>query len=492
MKLSALLKGIKPVRWNVARDTEILHLTADSRDVKRGSAFIAVRGTKSDGHQFLAQARVNGAAACIVETVPEGELARSVPWVLAPSSHEAMIHAARNFFGDPASQMTVVGVTGTNGKTTFTYLMEGVLESAGMPTGVVGTVNYRARRKIWPSKNTTPGAVDLQRMLSEILKIGAKHCVMEVSSHALDQKRADGIEFDIVVFTNLTQDHLDYHADMEMYGNAKRRLFTELLESSRKKRKAAVVNVDSAFGAALARQLHGRVVRYGWETGDVRVLQSRGDENGTQAVVSTPEGPVEVHSALVGRHNLYNILAAVAAGWAMGLGREDMKRGIARVRTVPGRMERVDHAGRSVWVDYAHTPDALKHVLLVTKSITPGHVTCVFGCGGDRDRGKRPQMGKIASTLADRVIITSDNPRSEDPLRIIEEIKRGIEARPEIEILPLPDRRQAIVEAVRGCGPGDGILLAGKGHEDYQIIRDKKLPFSDVAVAREALKAHAS
>lgn len=491
MKLSRLLRGVKVIDWHADRSTEISHLTSDSRLVKRGSLFVAVQGVREDGQRYLADARVNGAVAALVQRPPEGDMRDGIPWVQVSDPARSLVESAKSFFGDPSGRMSVVGVTGTNGKTTFAYLVESLLESAGRPAGVIGTVNHRVRRKSWPSRNTTPGPVELHGMLSDMARMGARICVMEVSSHALDQRRVDGIEFDVAVFTNLSQDHLDYHVDMESYGKAKRRFFTEVLAASRKKRRTAVLNVDQEFGRALAAEIKFPVIRYGWEQGDVRVLQSRSDERGTDAVLLTPEGPMHVHTSLAGRHNVYNILAAAATGLALGLKPEDIRKGIFKLRSVPGRMEKVEQSGKSVWVDYAHTPEALRHALIVARSVTPGRVTCVFGCGGDRDRGKRPLMGRIASRLSNRLVLTSDNPRSEDPMRILEDIRKGVERDGGIEILTVPDRRQAIVEGIRGCAKGDSVLLAGKGHEDVQILGNKRIQFSDVAVAREALRAHA-
>ncbi|MBI2891305.1 MAG: UDP-N-acetylmuramoyl-L-alanyl-D-glutamate--2,6-diaminopimelate ligase [Nitrospirae bacterium] len=492
MRLGTILKGLPDVEWNGHKGLDVTRITGDSREVRRGAAFFAVKGAKADGHAFLSQAQLAGAAACVVERPPEGAFSNGMPWIRVPDTQAALHQAARIFFGDPSSRLALVGVTGTNGKTTFTYLVESILETAGRPAGVIGTVNYRVRRKVVPARNTTPGIVDLQRLLSEFAEAGARDAVMEVSSHALDQRRVDGLDFDAAVFTNLTQDHLDYHSDLRSYGLAKKRFFTEVLPSSRKKRKTAVLNTDTPLGREIAAEVSTPVTGYGWEVGDVHVRQARSEGAGLELLLGTPLGPLEVHSPLVGRHNVYNILAAVATACVLGVGKEEIRKGVARLRLVPGRMERVEHRDRTVWVDYAHTPEALRHALLVAQSVTPGQVTCVFGCGGDRDRLKRPLMGRIASLLSDRLVLTSDNARSEDPLKIIDEIRKGIGQDCRIEVIAIADRRQALVEAVRGCRAGDAVLLAGKGHEDYQIMGEKRMSFSDVAVAKEVLRAHAS
>jgi len=386
-----------------------------------------------------------------------------------------------------------VGITGTNGKTTTSYLVEALLRARGLPTGIVGTIQYTVRGAARPASQTTPEAIELQALLAEMVAAGVRGVSMEVSSHALELHRVDGVAFDIALFTNLTQDHLDLHGTMERYRAAKARLFG-LLEAGGKPDPAAVLNVDDPVGAAWASALRCRVLTFGLGPGArIRAAHYASTLEGITLEAETPAGPIALRSRLIGEHNVMNLLGAVGVGVALGLGPEAIARALATVEAVPGRFERVDAGqGFLVVVDYAHTPDALRRVLETARPLTPGRLGVVFGCGGDRDRGKRPIMGAIAAELGDRVWITSDNPRSEPPEAIIEEIARGIVTPPREGYTRVPDRYDAIRDALGWAAPGDTVVIAGKGHETYQLVADRTLPFDDRAVAREILARRAT
>jgi UDP-N-acetylmuramoyl-L-alanyl-D-glutamate--2,6-diaminopimelate ligase len=416
-----------------------------------------------------------------------------------------MSETAAAFYHHPTGTIPLIGITGTNGKTTTTYLVEAILAKAGMPAAVLGTINYRFKDQTFSAPHTTPESVELQRTLRELVDLGARSVVMEVSSHALDQRRVDGCRFDIGVFTNLTRDHLDYHKDMASYLESKRRFFTELLVPDRQKPKRhAVVNIDDPLGHLMARSAPCPVITYGL-VADARVTarEVHFSTTGISGILSTPKGETEFHSRLLGRFNLYNILAAVSAAVAMELPLAAIRSGIEGHEKVAGRLERVDNnLGITVLVDYAHTGDALENVLKTLLEIASARIITVFGCGGDRDRGKRPIMGEIAGRYSDMTIITSDNPRSEEPSRIMDQIRAGIDplAIKEYTVPQLSDgfaekgfaavksRKEAIYLAIRLAKPGDIVLLAGKGHEDYQIIGSQRIHFDDREEAAAAMK----
>ena len=461
----------------------------DSRTVTPGVVFVALKGQHADGTAFAQQAIDRGAAAIVSEQPAPPDV--HVPWAIVEDARRALAVLAAAFYREPSGDMRVVGITGTNGKTTTAYLVASVFEAAGVQCGLLGTVGYR----IGPGEGgtreaarTTPEAPDLQALLREMVDRGCGACAMEVSSHALSLHRVDGMQFAAGVFTNLTRDHLDFHADMDDYFRAKRKLFEMLPRDA-----PSVINVDDPRGASLV-DAGGKPLTYAINRpADVTPGQLSYSLQGLDFEVRTPAGAVRVRSKLVGRPNVYNILAAVSTAVALALPIDAIERGLQSLEGVPGRFQVVSTAGDrvTVVVDYAHTDDALRNLLETARPLATGRLITVFGCGGDRDRTKRPLMGAVASRLSDLIVITSDNPRSEDPGRIIEEVQRGITADTVREGTPRPlaiaDRRDAIVKAIELARPGDVVLIAGKGHEKYQAIGNRVLPFDDVAVAREAL-----
>jgi UDP-N-acetylmuramoyl-L-alanyl-D-glutamate--2,6-diaminopimelate ligase len=461
----------------------------DSRRVAPGECFVAVPGFRVDGRRFVAEAVARGAALIVTEGPPLDAIA--VPQVLVPSARAALGRVAAAYWGHPSRELTVVGVTGTNGKTTTTYLVEALLRARGLTPGVVGTIEYRLGGRRLGAGQTTPEAPALQALLAEMREAGARGVAMEVSSHALALHRVDDVAFDVAVFTNLTQDHLDFHGTLEEYRRAKRRLF-ELLERSPKPGRTAVINADDPAGPEMVRDLGVPVLTFGLSPlAAVRGVEWTVTLQGVRLVAQTPGGRVTLASGLTGEHNVLNLLGALAVGLALGLDRDTAAEALATVEAVPGRFEQV-RAGQPflVVVDYAHTPDALERVLRTARKLTPGRLGVVFGCGGDRDRAKRPLMGALAARLADRVWVTSDNPRSEDPTRILEDILAGVrqveggEARTARDV----DRRAAIAAALDWARAGDTVVIAGKGHETAQIVGSAVLPFDDREVARELLR----
>jgi UDP-N-acetylmuramoyl-L-alanyl-D-glutamate--2,6-diaminopimelate ligase len=470
-----------------ALDTECSGVTHDSRVVTPGSVFVALRGLKAEGVAFAPEAVSAGAAAIVAEQPPAAPV--GVPWIVVKDARLALALLAAEFFGHPSRQMRVIGITGTNGKTTTSYLTSAIFEAAGIACGLMGTVTYRIGKQAFDATRTTPEAPELQGFMRRMVAEGCGACVMEVSSHALALRRADGIEFAAGVFTNLTRDHLDFHADMEDYFASKRRLFEMLPDDA-----PAIVNMDDPRAPALL-DVAKRPVTYAiHKPADVTPGALLYSLNGLDFDINIPAGKVRVKSKLVGKPNVYNMLAAVATAASLGVPIEAIERGLRRLPGVPGRFELASAGGDdiTVIVDYAHTDDALRNLLETARPMATRRLITVFGAGGDRDRTKRPLMGMVAARLSDVVVITSDNPRSEDPLRIIEEVKRG--ADPETrqsnaEVLSVVDRRDAIVEAITRALPGDVVLIAGKGHEKYQEVAGRTHPFDDVAVAREALEA---
>jgi UDP-N-acetylmuramoyl-L-alanyl-D-glutamate--2,6-diaminopimelate ligase len=454
-----------------APSVEVTALAYDNRAVTPGTAFFCVRGMTRDGHEFAPDAIARGAVALIVDH----PLGLGVPEVLVPDVRAAMAPAAARLAGDPTARLQVVGITGTNGKTTTAFLMRALLEAAGRPTGLLGTVTSVIAGVEAPTERTTPEAIDLQRTFAQMLAGGDQACAMEVSSHALELHRADAIHWAVAVFTNLTQDHLDFHPDMEAYFAAKRRLF----EAGPR---AAVVNVDDPYGRRLAEEFEAVTFAIDHDA-DVRAENVRFGIDGSTFTVDG----VAFRSPLPGRFNVLNALGAIAAARALGVEDATIAEALPKAGRIPGRFEPVDEGQPfAVLVDYAHTPDSLDNVLRAARQIAQSRVLCVFGCGGDRDRGKRPEMGRIASELADVAIVTSDNPRSEDPETIIAEVVAGMGPGAVVE----PDRRAAIERAVTMAADGDVVVIAGKGHEQGQEFADgRKLPFDDVTVAREALRA---
>lgn len=475
----------------------IHHLCDDSRQVRTGSLFVAIGGTQKDGASFAGEAAARGAAAIVSDreiTLPDaGTRAResSLPIIVkVPDARHALAKLSAAFFGLDRIQadggLEVIGVTGTNGKTTVSYMTRSILQAEHRRVALLGTIEYDLVGRRMRAELTTPGPIELSRHLIEAHEAGARHAVMEVSSHGLDQHRTDGVTFSTAIFTNFTQDHLDYHGTSEAYLRAKRRLFDGLSSDA-----VAVVNADEPACEQIVEHCRARVVRYRMnEPSDVsgRIVQV--DGTGGRFVLEHRGEEFEIRTRLAGRHNTVNALAAATAGLAMGLDASSIQRGIADLAFVPGRLQRLDTGalGFNVFVDYAHTDDALRNVLRAARPLTRGKLWCVFGCGGDRDRLKRPLMARAVAQRADAFILTSDNPRTEDPLAIIAEAEQDLLPEDRQRALTVPDRAEAIAEAVRRLSPGDTLVIAGKGHEDYQILGTRKVHFDDVEVAREAIQ----
>jgi UDP-N-acetylmuramoyl-L-alanyl-D-glutamate--2,6-diaminopimelate ligase len=484
MKLKDLFQDMPGVHHNGNGSADILGLAYSSKQVRPGFLFAAIRGEKRDGFEFIEEALQSGAAAVLSDRPrPQG---LKCPWVQAPDVREALALAAASFYGQPSMKMKVVGITGTKGKTTLTYLLESIFLKAGYQPGVIGTINYRWPNMAQQARRTTPEAPDLQRMMSEMLAQGVTHCLVEASSHALDLKRVWGVHFDIAVFTNLSAEHLDYHASMEDYFEAKKRLF--FLNA---KKRTAVVNLDDPWGKRLISELPLTTVSFGVEPAAiVRAEQYRFAETGIKAEVDYPGGQISICSALMGKHNLYNILAAVATGLALNIAPATIREGISALKSIPGRLQKIESAlGFQVFVDYAHTDQAMRSLLEAIRELKPRRILLVFGAGGDRDKSKRPRMGEVAASLADLSFITSDNPRSEDPLAVIADIEKGFIGKGSKSYRIVPDRREAISQALAEARKGDYVLVAGKGHEDYQIFKDRTIHFDDAEVIRETLKS---
>jgi UDP-N-acetylmuramoyl-L-alanyl-D-glutamate--2,6-diaminopimelate ligase len=471
-------------------DPGVTSVEYDSRQVKPGCLFVAMRGESSDGNRFIDQAISAGAVAVVTDSA--AEKARSdVAWAVVENGRRALARVSANFYKRPAERLAITGITGTNGKSTTAFLLESILTAAGRKSALIGTIEYHVAGKVLPAPHTTPEALELNRIFNEALGNGATDAVMEVSSHALAQERVFGVPFDVAVFTNLTRDHLDYHKTMEEYFAAKRILFKGCGTDAPR---AVVTNVDDDAGAKLAefsRKRGSVVLKYGWERGDLHAETVEITTRGTRFDLVTPAGKIAVFSALIGRVNVYNILAAAGAAIARGCPTSAIAAGIDKLACVPGRFERVD-CGQpfTVVVDYAHTDDALRNLTALARELVAGskaRVVTVFGCGGDRDRKKRPLMGEAAGRGSDFVVLTSDNPRSEDPLAIINDAVVGLQ-KTGVKYSVEPDRRKAISLAIGEARPGDILLLAGKGHEKVQVTRAGATAFDDLEVAREALQ----
>jgi len=494
MRLSTVIAGTS-ASGGLGPDPEVTSVTADSRAVRPGSLFVAVPGSRADGHDFAAAAARAGAVAVMAERPVECAPALRL---LVPSSRRALALAAANLLGRPGEKLVLCGVTGTKGKTTVTWLVEACADAAGVPVGLIGTVTCRVPGRSRPASLTTPDATEVQALLAEMVVAGARLGVMEVSSHALDQERVAGLSFRAAGFTNLGRDHLDYHPDLESYFQAKRRLFDQLAPGG-----TAVVNAGDPFGARLAAALAGArrtTWRFGLPgAGELRAREARLGIAGIDAVLETPLGELPVRSPLVGAHNLENLLCAAGLALAVELPPDAVARGLSASAGAPGRLERIEGRGVAAFIDYAHTPDSLVAACAALRALSPRRLLVVFGCGGDRDRGKRPLMGRAAGEAADLVVVTSDNPRTEDPRAIIDAILPGVEAAglPRLSAasaragargcLAVPDRREAIALAVAAARSGDAVLVAGKGHEDYQIVGTERLHLDDREEARRAL-----
>jgi len=500
--LQELLAPLEVTTTDGDLHVEVLDVTDDSRLVKPGSLFVAIKGEQVDGHRFVRHVQGKGAVGVVVEElgsvigVAEGQ--ETFPVIRVPNSRKALGLLAARLHHTPSAHLTMIGVTGTNGKTTVTHLAKSLLEANGHSVGLLGTVGYAYGHQWRVASHTTPGAVPLQAMLADMVAAGVDVAVMEVSSHALAMDRVAGCEFDIVVFTNLTQDHLDFHGTFERYFQVKQRLFTDFVQNEQKtKPKRALINRDDKYAEALLESCAIPAWTYGiHRSADIQAEQIQLSMNGTTFSVRSPCGPLRITSQLVGEHNVSNMLGAIGIGLAMGLTTGTVERLLASVTNVPGRFERIQE-GQSftVVVDYAHTEDALHRLLVAANAIKPGRVLTVFGCGGDRDPGKRPKMGWVAVRESDWVLLTSDNPRTEDPGTILQHIEQGIQALPSSQRCPyevIPDRAQAIFRAIEVAKPGDLVLIAGKGHEDYQILGTEKIHFDDREVAREAIRQRMS
>jgi UDP-N-acetylmuramoyl-L-alanyl-D-glutamate--2,6-diaminopimelate ligase len=495
----AELSGVLRERGLIAGSSDVspdaAHLVTgvsyDSRRVEPGHVFVALKGQHADGAVFARQAIERGAVLVVSEQDPGAD--RHLPWTTVTDARLALALLAAAFYRHPSSEMRVIGITGTNGKTTTAYLLASILDSAKLQCGLLGTVGYRIAGETRAAVHTTPEAPVVQALLREMADRGCGACAMEVSSHALSLRRVDGTTFAAGVFTNLTRDHLDFHADMDAYFRAKRRLF-EMLPADA----PSLINLDDPRGAALT-EAGRRPVTYAINRpADITTGPLSFSLDGLAFDVRTPRGTLQIRSPLVGRPNVYNILAAVSTATALDVSFDAIERGVTALAGVPGRFEVISLPTDefTVVVDYAHTDDALRNLLETARPLTRGRLITVFGCGGDRDRTKRPLMGAVAGRLSDLILITSDNPRTEDPGRIIEEIRRGITVDTRRDtaqrLLAIVDRREAISKAIELATPGDVVLIAGKGHEKYQVIGAHVVPFDDVAVAREALSRRRS
>ena len=492
MTFQNLLDGVEFLSQN--GNPDVTSVEYDSRRVRPGSVFVAMKGESSDGNRFIDQAIKNGAFAVVTDSATE-QPREGVAWAQVPHGRRALARISENFYKHPAERIAIVGITGTNGKSTTAFLVEAIFNAAQRKSALIGTIEYHVAGEVYPAPHTTPEALELARLFHEAVGQGVGDAVMEVSSHALAQQRVYGVPFDVAVFTNLTRDHLDYHHTMEEYFASKKILFEGCGTDAPR---AAVTNLDDEYGAKLAafsKKRSSVVLTYGWERGDFHAEKVDITPRGTRFDLVTPDEKIAIFSPLIGRVNVYNILAASAACFARGCTSRDIASGVSALQHVPGRFQRVD-CGQpfTVVVDYAHTDDALRNLTslareFVTRAGASARVITVFGCGGDRDRAKRPLMGEAAGKGSDFVVLTSDNPRSEDPRVIINDALVGLQktgTKYTIEV----DRRKAIALAISEARPGDIVLLAGKGHEKVQVTREGSNPFDDVEVARQALQAN--
>lgn len=484
IRLTELINTLQPlaIKGSIG-DLVVEHFSDDSRDVNINTLFFAIKGVTNDGHNFLPQISNRIAAAVVEHFVNDADCVQ----ILVPSSKTAFLTVLQMKYGLLINDFNFIGITGTNGKTTFTYLMESILKASGKKPAVIGTVNYRFLDKVYEASNTTPALKQLIPIFKDFFVDGCRDVVMEVSSHALTQKRLEGIKFEAACFSNLTPEHLDYHKDIEDYYNAKKLLFTDYL----KQNSVVVINIDDTYGKRLYNEIDIKG-KYGFSfrgVGDFKCNIIKQTDVFMQLEIDNPTmGEKDVVTTeLQGQFNAYNVATAYITALLLGYSKDKIKEGIISLKAVPGRLEEIKNdLGFKVFVDYAHTPDALLNILKTTRELTKGRLIVVFGCGGDRDKTKRPVMGKIACQYADIVVVTSDNPRSEDPKAIISEILKGVDDTKKLIIQP--DREKAIFEAFFSAKKGDTLVIAGKGHEDYQIIGDKKLHFSDQEVARKALE----
>jgi len=492
MELGYLLEAMPGYDLDGDKAVEISGIAYDSRSVREGYLFVAIKGHSQDGHAYLNEAADRGAVALVAERFDD--LRADIPKVKVHDSRNALSKLSVRFYDDPCRDIELIGITGTNGKTTTTYLVESILSASGEEPGVIGTINSRFQGNVRPSSVTTPESLDLMRTIREMADSGVTHVVMEVSSHALDQGRTGDCPFSVGVFTNITRDHLDYHGTMDEYFEAKSRLFRGLIKDRHGRKGIAVINMDDPKGEEIRSISKTDILTYGLNKDyDVSATDISTDRNGLKAVIKTPKGKIKITSCLIGSVNMYNILAAAAAATALGIGLDKIAEGIKELKNVPGRLESVKNKrGLTIVVDYSHTPDALIKAQNILKPLTTGRLITVFGCGGDRDRGKRPEMGIAVGDISDIAFITSDNPRTEDPDSIIRQIEEGIVKTklPRLDwkdgrgikgpgYFVEADRHKAIANAVSIADEKDIILIAGKGHEDYQIVGKEKRYFDD-------------
>lgn len=487
MNLKEILDETETIGIYGNTDVKIEGLSLDSRKTGQGFLFAAISGANTDGHRFIENAVKKGASAVICENLPT-HMEKGVTYVQVTDTSLAVARIASSYYGNPSRDIYLAGVTGTNGKTTLTYLLEAMWKNQNRNTGIIGTIENRYAGIKDSSVMTTPDAVELSALLNSMRSSGVENVSMEVSSHSLDRKRVYGCHFNCGIFTNITQDHLDYHGSFENYFEAKKKFFTEVLNFSEKNPKTAVINIDDRYGRDIASVTDTDVLSYsvGDRAADIFATDINFKDDGITARVHTPWGDLDLSSELIGKHNLYNLLAALAVSVNQTHDTEVTQRSLSGKIIIPGRLEKIDNnSGLNVFVDYAHTPDALENVLNTVRPITRGRIITVFGCGGDRDRGKRPLMGRIVYEMSDISIITSDNPRTEPPSGIIDDIVEGIEPATGKQYSVIGDREKAIKRAIDIARRDDFVLIAGKGHEDYQIIGSKKLHFDDREVARK-------
>ena len=488
MLLKNLLTALSVRQIQGPVDRQVDSVAYDSRRVQKNGLFVALRGEKSDGHDFIEQAIEKGAVAVVAE---RAQSQPRITVVEVENTRTALADLGASFYGFPAKKLKMAGVTGTNGKTTTTFLIKHICEKAGMRCGLIGTVRYEIGERVLPATRTTPESLDVQELLAQMVGAGCKAAAMEVSSHALAQDRTRGLEWDVAVFTNLTQDHLDFHGTMENYYEAKVKLFTQLPGQQKKRKAVSVINIDDRYGAQLVDRLEKKaaVVTYGMGArADFRASSYRMEFGGTSYQLDARGKSYLVRVPLIGRFNVANSLAALAAANALGISLRDAVVSLGKSPQVPGRLEAVPARRQfQVFVDYAHTPDALLNVIKTLRELGPRRLIVVFGCGGDRDRQKRPLMGEVVDQNADHAIITSDNPRKEDPDAIIAEVEKGFRSNHYEKIV---DRAGAITRAIERAQPRDVVLIAGKGHENYQEFADHTVPFDDMQIAKRALENH--
>src|SRR5213595_4146047 len=488
MQLKVLTRAIAPRRVIGSLDREVESIAYDSRRVQGNTLFVAIRGEKSDGHQFVDQAVEQGASVIVAEREISSPRATCL---VVDNSRSALADLSAAFYGMPARKLKMAAVTGTNGKTTTTFLIKHICEKAGVRCGLLGTVQYEIGERVLPATRTTPESLDLQELLAQIANAGCRAAAMEVSSHALAQERTRALEWNVAVFTNLTQDHLDFHGTMESYFDSKAKLFTQLGNQQKKRKPIAVVNVNDRYGEQLLTKIDKRVaiITYGMGArADFRASNYRVEFSGTSYQLDAGGKSYLVRVPLIGRFNVLNSVAALATANALGINLRNAVLSLGRSPQVPGRLEIVSAKRQfQVFVDYAHTPDALRNVLKTLRELEPHRLVVVFGCGGDRDRQKRPLMGEIVDRHADYAIITSDNPRKEDPSRIVAAIEKGFRS---THFEKIVDRTEAINRAIALAQPRDIVLIAGKGHENYQEFADHTVPFDDAQLARRAIANH--